>query len=168
MKIIWSTHHLPEVRRMSRRRRDTLTTAAEDNWIHYLYFGTHYAASVAFFTYGALATSRKYIVFSLLIALLYFPLNATTLRPVLRRRLHNRRGLQRVCFDCGHRFLVAGTNCPACGSAVAGGTAAKRGADVARKRKQPLWLGTLTAGVVGVAVGVVVAFLIWSTNKSPM
>lgn len=168
MKIIWSTHHLPEVRRLSRRTRDTLTTAAEDNWIHHLYFGTHFATTVTFFTYGALATSRKSIVFGLLIALLYFPLNATTLRPVLRRRLHNRRGLQRVCFDCGHRLLVAATNCPACGSAVAGGTEAKREGDAARKWKQPLWLGTLTAGALGVAIGVAVAFLIWSTNKSPM
>jgi hypothetical protein len=153
---------------MSRRRRDTLTTAAEDNWIHHLYFGTHYATFVAFFTYGALATSPKYIVFSLLIGLLYFPLNATTLRPVLRTRLHTRRGLQRVCFDCGQRLLAAGSNCPACGSAVEGEAAARREGYAVRRRKQPLWLGTLTAGAVGVAVGVAVAFLIWNTNKSPI
>jgi hypothetical protein len=122
MKIIWSTHHLPEVRCMSPRRRDALTNAAENNWIHHVYFGVHFGSFVALFVLGALATPPmrvRYIVLSLLIGLLYFPLNATTLRPVLRRRLYNRHGVPYVCFECGRRLLgVAHTICPACGSAV--------------------------------------------------
>ena len=122
MKIIWSTHHLPEVRYMSPRRRDTLTNAAENNWIHRVYFGVHFGTFVALFILGVLATSPmrvRYFVLSLVIGLLYFPVNATTLRPVLRRRLYNRHGVPYVCFECGRRFLgVADVTCPSCGSAV--------------------------------------------------
>jgi DNA-directed RNA polymerase subunit RPC12/RpoP len=99
-----------------------LTNAAENNWIHHVYFGVHLGSFVTLFILGLLATPPmgvRYIILSLLIGLLYFPVNATTLRPVLRRRLYNRHGIPYVCFECGHRFLgVAHAACPSCGSAV--------------------------------------------------
>src|SRR5215510_8543425 len=107
MKIIWSTHHLPEVRCLSPRRRDALTNAAENNWIHHLYFSIHFGTTLVLLVTGIFATSSmryRYLVLSLLIGLLYFPANATSLRRVLRRRLYNRRGVPFVCFDCGHRL----------------------------------------------------------------
>src|SRR5262245_32404282 len=122
MKIIWSTHHLPEVRCLSPRRRDALTNAAENNWIHHIYFSVHFGASLVLSVVGMLATSpmrERYLLLSLLIGLLYFPANATSLRPVLRRRLYNRHGVPFVCFECGHRLLgVPHATCPACGSVI--------------------------------------------------
>jgi hypothetical protein len=122
--MIRSTHSIPEVRSLTPWRRNVLTNAAGNTLRHHLHFFGTIALAFLLPAVTLWLVPFRWLLPSLLIALMatviYFPIGARMLRPRLRRLMTNRRGRPFVCFDCGYRLVgLREGRCPECGQSAA-------------------------------------------------